>query len=104
MPKLKYSERALEDLDAIYAYIAIDGVSRADSILNRILDAIEVLHWSPQAGRHRPEYGPDIRTIAAHPFVVFYRQRGTLVQILRVIDGRRDLGTVFFSPLVEAAA
>jgi plasmid stabilization system protein ParE len=35
VPKLKYSERALEDLDAIYAYIAIDGVSRADSILNR---------------------------------------------------------------------
>jgi hypothetical protein len=32
------------------------------------------------------------------PYVVFYRiAPGNVPQVLRVVDGRRDLGTAFFS-------
>jgi hypothetical protein len=35
---------------------------------------------------------------------VFYHlsESVAVVHVLRVIDGRRDLGTVFFSPLIAA--
>jgi plasmid stabilization system protein ParE len=101
---LEYSHQAREDLRKIHSYIAEDSVGKASSVVGRILAAIDILEKSPRAGRARSEYGPDVRTLTAHPFVVFYRlsKGGAVVHVLRVIDGRRDLGTVFFSPLIAA--
>ena len=98
MATLNYTERALGDLDEIYSYVARDSVNRAGDVLDRILDGIEVLQTIPSAGRVREEFGVDIRSIPTPPVVAFYRVLGdeARVQILRVIDGRRDLGTVFF--------
>ena len=98
MAALDYTKRALGDLDEIYSYVARDSVNRAGVVLDRILDRIEVLRAMPSAGCVREEFGANIRSIPSPPFVVFYRVLGdeARVQILRVIDGRRDLGTVFF--------
>jgi plasmid stabilization system protein ParE len=56
--------------------------------------------WAPAQGRIR-EVGPpiagEVRSVPVSPYVVFYRIVGNVVQVLRVVDGRRDLGTVFFS-------
>jgi len=95
---LDYTERALADLDEIFSYVARDSINRAGDVLDHILDRIEVLRTMPSAGRVREEFGVDIRSIPTPPFVVFYRVLGNeaSVQIVRVIDGRRDLGTVFF--------
>jgi hypothetical protein len=38
-----------------------------------------------------------MRSVPVPPFVIFYRIAGNVVQVLRVIDGRPDLGTAFFS-------
>jgi len=57
----------------------------------------------PQRGRLRPEFGPGIRSIPVSPVVAFYRvidedaENGATVEVLRIIDGRRDLRTVFFT-------
>lgn len=58
----------------------------------------------PAIGHRRLEFGRNIRTLVVYPFVAFYRtlEREREVQIVRVIDGRRDLGSVFFSPLIAA--
>ncbi|MGH7728585.1 MAG: type II toxin-antitoxin system RelE/ParE family toxin [Vulcanimicrobiaceae bacterium] len=62
------------------------------------MNAIRALETSPWSGRRRPEFGRDIRALTLQPLVVFYRvpADGTTIEIARVIDGRRDLGTVFF--------
>jgi toxin ParE1/3/4 len=101
---VKYSHQSHKDLQKVHSYIAEDSIGKANAVVDRILDAINILEKSPRAGRARPEYGPDVRTLTAHPFVVFYRlsEGGAVVDVLRVIDGRRDLGTVFFSPLIAA--
>ena len=98
MVRLSFTDRALSDLDAIFLYIARDGVDRADAVIERILKTIDILRGMPGAGRLRGEFGSGIRSLPAPPFVVFYRALGdeTQVQVLRVIDGRRDLGTIFF--------
>jgi len=101
---LDYSHQAHQDLRNIHSYIAEDSIGKANAVVDRILDAIDILESSPRAGRARPEYGADVRTLTAHPFVVFYRlgEKDAIICVLRVIDGRRDLGTVSFSPLIAA--
>ncbi|MBV8725640.1 MAG: type II toxin-antitoxin system RelE/ParE family toxin, partial [Candidatus Eremiobacteraeota bacterium] len=77
---------------------------KANATVQGILRKIKILRTMPYAGHRRLEFGPDVRTLVATPFVVFYRllEHERVIEILRVIDGRRDLGTVFFSPLVAA--
>jgi plasmid stabilization system protein ParE len=52
----------------------------------------------PTQGRIRDDapFSFEVRSVAVYPYVVFYRIVPGGVQILRVIDGRRDLGTIFF--------
>jgi toxin ParE1/3/4 len=102
--RVEYTDEALADLDDIFDYIALDSISRAASVIARIDRKIQMLRHAPRTGHQRPEFGFNVRTLAACPFVVFYRtlELRQSVQIVRVIDGRRDLGTVFFSPLVAA--
>lgn len=59
----------------------------------------------PTLGHKRPEFGRNVRSFSVGPIVVFYQLVDDTreVEILRIIDGRRDLGTVYFSPFVDAA-
>jgi toxin ParE1/3/4 len=49
----------------------------------------------PHRGRRRPEIGPEFRSIPVPPVVVFYRVTDETVEIVRIVDGRRDLQTLF---------
>lgn len=106
MTRLRYSDEALKDLHDIHSYIAQDSLDRADAVIARIERRLEALRKTPNLGHRRLEFGANIRTVPVKPFVVFYRltDEARTIEIARVIDGRRDLGTVFFSPLVAAAA
>ncbi|MDQ2681784.1 MAG: type II toxin-antitoxin system RelE/ParE family toxin [Candidatus Eremiobacteraeota bacterium] len=97
MPNFALTAFAIADLDAIYSYVATDGQARADALIERIFRKIELLERMPRLGRLRPEFAPDMRSFPAQPFIVFYRviDADESVEIVRVIDGRRDLGTVF---------
>lgn len=59
-----------------------------------------MLRAFPAMGRARPDFAhidPEIRSIPVKPVIVFYRYLAArrLVEVVRVIDGRRDLGTIF---------
>lgn len=64
----------------------------------------ELRRW-PLRGQQRPEFGANVRSFPVGPIIVFYQlsedERNAVV--VSIIDGRRDLGTVFFSPLVQVA-
>lgn len=49
----------------------------------------------PFLGRERDELRPGIRSIVVYPTVLFYRVTVGAVEVVRVLDGRRDLPTVF---------
>jgi toxin ParE1/3/4 len=44
--------------------------------------------------RARDAILPGLRTVAAAPYVVFYRVSDNAVQIIRVLDGRRDIDAI----------
>ena len=54
-----------------------------------------MLDSHPFAGRGRNEVRPGLRSIAASPHVVFYRVNNDVAEIVRVLDGRRDLEEIF---------
>ena len=49
----------------------------------------------PGMGRARPEFGTGVRSFPVSPFLIFYRESETGVDIIRVLSGRRDLRFVF---------
>jgi toxin ParE1/3/4 len=46
-------------------------------------------------GRPRDELATDLRSVLVHPRVIFYRVADEIVEIVRVLHQRRDLGAVF---------
>ena len=87
--KIVWSPQARKDLPDIYERVAADnpGVARRlhEKILSRILD----LSLAPQIGRVGRVPGTRELVIAETPYIVPYRLRGEVLQILRVYHASR---------------
>ena len=93
-----WSPEALADLDAIWEhYTCVAGRDTADRLVREIGGVVDTIEAHPLAGRSRDELRPGIRSITASPHVVFYRVVGRIPQIVRVLDGRRDVDEIFAS-------
>ncbi len=45
----------------------------------------------PEMGHLRPEIAPKLRSTLVWPYVIFYRVQGDIVQLIRILHGKRDL-------------
>ncbi len=82
--RLIWTEPALDDLDEIAAFIALDKPGAAATLVRRCLAAVERLPAHPASGRRVPEV-PDrpYREIIVSPCRILYRLEGTDVLIVR---------------------
>ncbi len=95
-----WSPDALVDISEIWKYYANVASRRtADKIAREIGEACRLLEDQPFAGRARDEVRLGLRSIAAPPHVVFYRVKDDIAEIVRVLDGRRDLDEIFAESL-----
>jgi toxin ParE1/3/4 len=95
--RIVWSPDADNDLAQIWNYLAREAsIGRADDQVRKIETACCVLAEWPLAGRSRDTIIPGLRTIVATPYVIFYRVSDT-VQIIRVLDGRRDIDAILAS-------
>ena len=91
-----WSPEARTDLEEIWTYYAqVAGRQTADNIARQISDACGVIEDYPLGGRSRDELRPGLRSVAVRPHIIFYRLAGDIPQIVRVLDGRRDLDEIF---------
>jgi toxin ParE1/3/4 len=49
----------------------------------------------PESGKSREELSPGLRSVVVDSYLIFYRNPDDLVQIVRILHGRRDLGSIF---------
>ena len=99
---LVYSPRARRDQSHIWAEgwqrfgeeMADDYAERFDKTLRKMLGIF------PGAGRQRPEFGPDIRSLPIVPYVVLYRVKNRRVVVLRIVHSHSDLSQSILSLLV----
>ncbi|MGL3214041.1 type II toxin-antitoxin system RelE/ParE family toxin [Bradyrhizobium sp. BR 1433] len=83
--------QAETDLEEIWLFIASDNIVAADRLLDRIGNGFQMLAENPQAGRHRPELGRNIRSFPVGNYVLFYEAFPNGVDIVRVLHGARDI-------------
>jgi toxin ParE1/3/4 len=70
----------------------------ADRVYDRIHDACRLLKENPHLGRTRPEINPETRSLVIERWLALYRVTNDGVQIVRVVDGARDLTAIEWVP------
>lgn len=98
MPQIGRTSRAELDLVDIWFQIAKFDERAADRAIEFIQRRCEVVLRFPHGGEACPAYGHNMRRFPAGNYVIFYKPDEDGIQIVRVLDGRRDLEKVFFSP------
>ncbi len=86
---LAWQARALEDLAHIRDYIAADNPEAARRIARRLHDAVQSLREMPEIGRPGRVPGTRELVVAGTPFIIPYRVRDGIVEILRVMHAAR---------------
>jgi toxin ParE1/3/4 len=71
------------------------SAAMADTHLRDIRAAATRLTEFPLSGPARDSLFPGVRSLLIHPSVIFYRIAGADIEIVRVVDGRRNLAAIF---------
>jgi plasmid stabilization system protein ParE len=96
--RLRIRPRAQVDLADILSYIARQSGSLA--VARRFVDGL-MSRWRELAslpgtlGRARPELGEGIRSRVYRGYVVFFCYSGPYLEVVRVIEGHRDIEAAF---------
>jgi len=95
MNQYRVSDEARADLDEIWIYIAQDNPVAADKYMKVLVSRFPTLASMPLMGRPREELSPRLRSFPVGRHVIFYRPMDNGVEIVRVLDGARDLPPLF---------
>lgn len=87
--RVRWLRRALANLDEEGEYIAKDDPAAAGRVVMRILHAVELLKENPAIGRPGRVAGTRELVVTETPYLVPYRVREGVVEILRVFHGAR---------------
>ena len=91
MAKIIWSPAALEDVDAIAAFIARDSVDNAALFVGRLISTTDQLHEFPLSGRIIPEIGNDVcRELIYGSYRIMYRIERNEIWITGVVHGAMD--------------
>ena len=89
---VEWSERARDDLRAIFAHIAADDRAAAERWVSRLVERAELAGEAPLLGRIVPELArDDVRETYLRSYRIVYRTDGKDMWILTVFEGSRLL-------------
>lgn len=90
--KLRWSQRAQDDLVEIARFIAQDNPAAARAWVKRLRERARQAAASPLTGRHVPERRREhIREVFLRSYRIIYRIQSTEVLVLTVLEGHRLL-------------
>lgn len=104
MRRLVYLAAAQRDLLSILEYITRESGSAAvgKAFTDRLQGRCAKLAALPGTlGRARPELRPDLRSSAFGSYVIFFRYRGDMLEVVNVLEGHRDIDGFFANPPPE---
>jgi toxin ParE1/3/4 len=103
---VRWAAVARDDLERIVSYVAINSLANALSVADRIEALAESLQTLPQRGRAVPELARHgIRgwlQVSEAPWRLIYRVDKNRVEVVALLDGRRNLEDVLFERLMAA--
>ena len=94
MPRLQFTDAAERDLIEIALFIAAESSSRALAVafVERLRAKCRHLSsLSATLGTARADLGAEIRSTPAQGYVIFFRYRDELLEVVNVLHGSRDV-------------
>jgi len=92
MARLIWTEPALQDLEEIAEYIALDNISAAKRLVLKVFTVMEKLEQFPNSGRRPPELKrTQYREKIVGPCRIFYRVEKESIYVLYIMRGEREL-------------
>lgn len=93
--KIHVSRIADADPLQIYRHLFERNPAAAETWAREIDRKFESLKHFPFIGRERAQLGRGLRSVVCSPYVIFYMVEADRVNIVRVLDGRRDIDAEF---------
>ncbi|MDR0323620.1 MAG: type II toxin-antitoxin system RelE/ParE family toxin [Treponema sp.] len=99
------TQNAEKDLDEIIVFIAQNNPQNALKIMEKIKVKINSLDHFPYRGTYVPELLKrnikDYRQITENPWKIIYKINGNIVNVLTIIDSRRNLQDILIKKLLK---
>ena len=92
--KLLLKPRAEQDLADIWAYIAEKNLPAAERLLSEIEFRLQLIAETPMLGPAFPSIAPNLRFFPLKPYLILYQILPDSIEIVRILDGRRDIPSV----------
>lgn len=97
MAEVIWTEAALQELNEIAEYIALDSPAAASRLVADVLDTVDRLRDFPASGRIPPELPNSVyREVVVPPCRVFYREDAKRVFVLHLMREERQLRAYLF--------
>ncbi len=96
--KYRVSPEARQALLDIYDFISRENQSAADRVIDTIKEQFRSIAQYPDHGRSREELSTGLRSLVVRKdrsYIIFYQQQADAIDIIRVLDGARDLKRLF---------
>ena len=84
---IRWTPTAFSDLQSVHTYIAADNRAATATMVDQLLQAITALAKHPQMGRIGRVAGT--RELVVRPYVIVYRGKGVVLELLAIIHGAR---------------
>ena len=88
---LRLTQRAEDDLIAIWTYIATHNPRAADQLLDDIDTKARLLSEFPEIGQARPDIAEGLRYLPIGSYLILYRQITQGIEVVRVVHGARRI-------------
>jgi addiction module RelE/StbE family toxin len=102
---INITQNAENDLDEIISYISRNNPQTALKILKKLQDRIQTLDHFPYKGGYVPELLQknikDYRQLNESPWRIIYKVEDKIVNILTVIDSRRNIQDILINKLIK---
>ena len=98
MAEIVWSERALNDLEVIGEYIALDSIRYAEATVKLLFGRTQVLSKSPKIGRVVPEFGNEnLRELIEGSYRIVYRinPECTIIEMVTVHHSKMQFPSSF---------
>ncbi len=100
MAEIIWAEPALQNLNDIAEYIAINNIFAAQKFVKKIYSTVSMLELFPESGRipeEIPEFG--YREVLVNPCRVLYKIENNLVYVLHVVRQEREVRNYIISEI-----
>lgn len=99
MAEVIWADPALDQLEEIAEYIALDKAGAASNLVKAIFSPVERLEMFPESGHVPPELPDSIyRELCVRPCRIFYRNEDDVVLILHVMREEKQLRRFLLDP------